>query len=126
MRKFLLLIFTLLVTVSTAFAQQKGKVSLVLIDSASKQAVIGAVVELYPTAKPASKRYYTSNVDGSVSLPSLEYGEYTVVATSLGYDDLNKTFTVKSSTLNLGKVEMKESTTRIDTVVKEVKALRAS
>ena len=126
MRKFLLLIFTLLVTVSTAFAQQKGKVSLVLIDSASKQAVIGAVVELYPTAKPASKRYYTSNVDGSVSLPSLEYGEYTVVATCLGYDDLNKTFTVKSSTLNLGKVEMKESTTRIDTVVKEVKSLRAS
>ena len=126
MRKFLLLIFTLLVAVSTAFAQQKGKVSLVLIDSASKQAVIGAVVELYPTAKPASKRYYTSNVDGSVSLPSLEYGEYTVVATSLGYDDLNKTFTVKSSTLNLGKVEMKESTTRIDTVVKEVKSLRAS
>ena len=126
MRKILLLIFTLLAAISTAFAQQKGKVSFVLIDGASKQAVIGAVVELYPTAKPANKRYYTSNVDGSVSLPALEYGEYTVVATSLGYDDLNKTFTVKSSTLNLGKVEMKESTTRIDTVVKEVKSLRAS
>ena len=126
MRKFLLLILAFFAAISTAFAQQKGKVSFMLVDSATKQAVIGAVVELYPTAKPTNKRYYTSNVDGSVSLPSLEYGEYTVVATSLGYDDLNKTFTVKAATLNLGKIEMKESTTRIDTVVKEVKSLRAS
>ena len=44
MRKILLLIFTLLAAISTAFAQQKGKVSFVLIDGASKQAVIGAVV----------------------------------------------------------------------------------
>jgi hypothetical protein len=107
-------------------AQQKGKVSFVLLDSESKQAVIGAVVELYPTAKPDNKRYYTSNVDGSVNLPSLEYGEYTILATSLGYADLTKTFTVKSANLNLGKISMKESTTRIDTVVKEVKSLRAS
>ncbi|MBQ3209555.1 MAG: outer membrane beta-barrel protein [Alistipes sp.] len=126
MRKFLLFVLTLCATVSTAFAQQKGKVNLVLVDSVTKQAVIGAVVELYPTAKPDSKRYYTSNVDGSVPLPSLAYGEYTIVATCLGYDDLNKTFTVKGATLNLGKVDMKESTTRIDTVVKEVKSLRAS
>lgn len=126
MKRVILSILIAITTLSTAMAQQKGKVSFVLLDSESKQAVIGAVVELYPTAKPDNKRYYTSNVDGSVNLPSLEYGEYTILATSLGYADLTKTFTVKSANLNLGKISMKESTTRIDTVVKEVKSLRAS
>ena len=126
MKRISLLIIALLATTVTAFAQQKGKVTFTLVDSATKQGVIGAVVELYPTAKPTDKRYYTSNVDGSVSLPPLNYGEYAILATSLGYSDLNHTFTVKSATLNLGKIEMKESTTRIDTVVKEVKSLRAS
>ena len=126
MKRVILSILIAITTLSTAMSQQKGKVSFVLLDSESKQAVIGAVVELYPTAKPDNKRYYTSNVDGSVNLPSLEYGEYTILATSLGYADLTKTFTVKSASLNLGKISMKESTTRIDTVVKEVKSLRAS
>lgn len=126
MKRVILSILIAITTLSIAMAQQKGKVSFVLLDSESKQAVIGAVVELYPTAKPDNKRYYTSNVDGSVNLPSLEYGEYTILATSLGYADLTKTFTVKSANLNLGKISMKESTTRIDTVVKEVKSLRAS
>lgn len=126
MKRVILSILIAITTLSTAMAQQKGKVSFVLLDSESKQAVIGAVIELYPTAKPDNKRYYTSNVDGSVKLPSLEYGEYTILATSLGYADLTKTFTVKSANLNLGKISMKESTTRIDTVVKEVKSLRAS
>ena len=126
MRRVFLSIFVTILTVTTVFAQQKGKVSFYLLDETSKQAVIGAVVEVYPTAKPDNKRYYTSNVDGSVNLPSLDYGEYTFLATSLGYSDLTKNFTVKSATVNLGKITMKESTTRIDTVVKEVKSLRAS
>ena len=124
--KKLLSLLILVATFATAVAQSKGKVTLTLIDEASKQAVIGAVVEVYPTSKPDNKRYYTSNVDGSVTFPALEYGEYTMLATSLGYSDLTKTFTVKSATVALGKVTMKESTTRIDTVVKEVKSLRAS
>ena len=124
-RIFLSLVFTFALIVS-ATAQQKGKVSFMLVDSQSKQAVIGAVVEVYPTSKPTDKRYYTSNVDGSVALPSMNYGEYTFVASSLGYDDLTKNFTIKGESLNLGKLLMKESTTRIDTVVKEVKSLRAS
>ena len=49
-----------------------------------------------------------------------------MLATCLGYADMTKTFNVKSATVSLGKVTMKESTTRIETVVKEVKSLRAS
>ena len=126
MKRLAILFLTLFATLYSAVAQQSGKVTFTLIDAASKQAVIGAVVEVYPTAKPTSKKYYTSNVDGTVTLPSLTFGDYTMVATSLGYDDLTKTFSVKSTAVSLGKIAMKESTTRIDTVVKEVKSLRAS
>ena len=123
--KRILLLFTLLATFTAAMAQSKGKVTFVLVDEASKQAVIGAVVEVYPTKTPDNKRYYTSNVDGTVTFPALNYGEYTMLATCLGYADMTKTFNVKSATVSLGKVTMKESTTRIETVVKEVKSLRA-
>ena len=90
MKRISLLIIALLATTVTAFAQQKGKVTFTLVDSATKQGVIGAVVELYPTAKPTDKRYYTSNVDGSVSLPPLNYGEYAILATSLGMNSVWK------------------------------------
>ena len=126
MKRILISLLFILTTVATVAAQSKGKVTFILKDSQTKQAVIGAVIELYPNAKPEDKRYYTSNVDGSVALPALNYGEYTFVATSLGYTDITKSFTVKSATLNLGTISMTESTTRIDTVVKEVKSLRAS
>jgi hypothetical protein len=124
--KRILLFFTLLALCITASAQSKGKVTLTLIDENTKQAVIGAVVEVYPTATPDNKRYYTSNVDGTVNFPALNYGDYTMLATCLGYADLTKNFKVKAATTALGKVAMKESTTRIETVVKEVKSLRAS
>ena len=124
--KRLFLFFTLLALSVSVHAQSKGKVTFTLVDEVSKQAVIGAVVEVYPTATPDNKRYYTSNVDGTVTFPALSYGDYTMLATCLGYADLTKTFKVKAATTALGKIMMKESTTRIETVVKEVKSLRAS
>ncbi|MBQ5843648.1 MAG: outer membrane beta-barrel protein [Alistipes sp.] len=126
MRRILLMLFMIATSAMTIFAQSKGKVTMVLLDNDTKSAVIGAVVEVYPTASPNSKKYYTSNVDGTVTFPSLNYGEHTMLVTCLGYADLTKTFNVKSATVSLGKVYMKESATRIDTVVKEVKSLRAS
>ena len=79
MKKFILSILAMAFAVS-AFAQS-GKVSFSLIDSQSKQGVMGAVVEVYPTAKPDNKKYYTSGANGYVSIPGLAYGNYTMVVT---------------------------------------------
>ena len=124
MRRFLIAI--LLLGASFTAAAQSGKVSFTLVDEQSSEAVIGAVIEVSPTANPDKRRHYTSNVDGSVNLPSLSYGEYKMTITCLGYDELAKNFTIKASTLSLGKLAMKQSTTRIETVVKEVKSMRTS
>ena len=97
-----------------------------LIDSETKQGVMGAVVEVYPTAKPDSKKYYTSGANGYVSIQGLSYGSYTLVATFIGYKDLQKEFRISDTSLSLGKLVMTESAERIETVVKTVKALRTS
>lgn len=126
MKKIFILLLIIASTVVPSYAQQKGKVTMTLLDAQTKQSIIGAVVEVYPTARPDNKKYYTSNVDGSVTFPSLAYGKYTMQASCLGYSDLVKEFSVGSANVTLGKLSMKESTTRIETVVKEVKSLRAS
>ena len=124
MKRFLLAIFMLAFAVS-AFAQT-GKVSFSLIDSETKQGVMGAVVEVYPTATPDKKKYYTSGANGYVSIQGLSYGSYTMLVTFIGYKDLQKDFRLSGATLSLGKVVMTEDTKRIETVVKTVKALRTS
>ena len=105
---------------------QTGKISFSLIDSQTKQGVPGAVVEVYPTAKPDNKKYYTSGANGYVSIQGLSYGNYTMLVTFIGYKDITKQFRVAGESLSLGKLTMVEDTKRIETVVKTVKALRTS
>ena len=124
MKRFIFTILTLAFAVS-AFAQS-GKVSFSLIDSATKQGVMGAVVEVYPTAKPNDKKYYTSGANGHVSISGLSYGSYTIIATFIGYKDLQKEFKLSGESLSLGKLVMSEDAKRIETVVKTVKSLRTS
>ena len=124
MKRFFVLIFTISFAV-TAFAQS-SKVTFSLIDSATNQGLPGAVIEVYPTAKPNNKSHYTSGANGFVSIPSLSNGDYTLVATFIGYKDLTKQFRVSGKDVSLGKLVITEDSHRIETVVKTVKALRTS
>ena len=124
MKRFLITTLSLLFAISAM--AQSGKVTLSLIDAASKQGVMGAVVEVYPTATPDKKKYYTSGAEGRVSISGLAYGSYTLSASFIGYKDAIKQFKLSSESLALGNVVMTESAERIETVVKTVKALRTS
>ncbi len=124
MKKLILAILAMMFTLS-AYAQT-GKVSFSLIDAHTKKGVLGAVVEVYPTAKPNNKRYYTSGANGNVYIPGLAYGDYTMLITFIGYKDVTKEFSVKGASLSLGKIPFEEASERIETVVKTVKALRTS
>ncbi|MCH5330290.1 MAG: carboxypeptidase regulatory-like domain-containing protein, partial [Alistipes sp.] len=125
MRK-LLFIMMMLFCCGSVAAQQKGKITVAVIDAETKQGVQGAVVEVAAAADPDNKRYYTSGYGGKVEIPSLAYGEYKAVVSFLGYSDFETSFKVNAASRDLGKWELTESATRIDTVVKEVKALRTS
>ncbi|MBQ0080935.1 MAG: outer membrane beta-barrel protein [Alistipes sp.] len=119
------LTLTFVIILFSASAQQKGKVSFNLLNADTKQGVMGAVVEVYPTSKPNSKKYYTSGAAGLVSFYA-DYGEYTLSASFLGFDDAVKTFKVAKEQVYLGDVLIAESATKIETVVKEVQQFRTS
>ena len=124
MKKFLTtILFTCLVVASYA---QSGKVTMSVIDSQSKQAVIGAVVSIAPAAKLDDAKHFTTGDNGKVVIPSQKYGDYKLTITFLGYDDLEMDLKINSANKDLGKVALTESTTKIDAVVKEVQAIRAS
>ena len=124
MKKFLTtILFTCLVVASYA---QSGKVTMSVIDSQSKQAVIGAVVSIAPAAKLDDAKHFTTGDNGKVVIPAQKYGDYKLTITFLGYDDLEMDLKINSANKDLGKVALSESTTKIDAVVKEVQAIRAS
>ena len=124
MKKFLTtILFTCLVVASYA---QSGKVTMSVIDSQSKQAVIGAVVSIAPAAKLDDAKHFTTGDNGKVVIPAQKFGDYKLTITFLGYDDLEMDLKINSANKDLGKVALTESTTKIDAVVKEVQAIRAS
>ena len=116
----------LLLCCGSVLAQQKGKVTVTVVDVETKEGVQGAVVEVAPASNPDNKKYYTTGYGGKVEITSLDYGDYKAVTSFLGYADLEKSFKVSAASRNLGTWEIEVSATRIETVVKEVKALRTS
>ena len=124
MRKLLTTI--LFACLAIASYAQSGKLSMTVIDAQSKQAVIGAVVSIAPKADPENSKHYTTGEAGKVAIPAQKYGDYILAITFLGYDDLQMEIKINSANKDLGQIELNESTTKIDMVVKEVQAIRAS
>ncbi len=120
---------TLLTTLLTLFAAaafaQRGGVTATVVDADTGESVVGAVLTLTPVKTPEKKQYFTSAFKGAVSIPSLAYGEYSLSVAFLGYNNLDTTFRVSASKVSLGLLKLKPGV-QIETVVKEVKALRTS
>lgn len=117
------ILFACLVVASYA---QNGKITMSVIDSQTKQAVVGAVVSIAPASKPDDAKHFTSGDNGKVVIPAQKYGDYKLIIGFLGYDDLEMDVKINSANKDLGNVALTESTTKIDAVVKEVQAIRAS
>lgn len=111
---------------TTAIYAQKSTVKGNLVDSYSAEGVIGAVVELVPMVGSSEPKLTTSGYEGAFTFNSIAYGEYIVKATYMGYEDFADTIKIESPRALLGKLRIKESTTDIDAVVKEVQAMRTS
>lgn len=116
---------TLLVLLSAAAFAQRGTVTATVLDAETGDAVIGAVVTVAPKDNPDKAQHVTSAYKGAVSVGSLPYGDYTIRVAFLGYNDHTADFKVASARQNLGEIRLKPGV-QIETVVKEVKALRTS
>lgn len=83
--------------VSAQTATVTGKVN----DLSTEEGVIGARVELKPSAKPIRAR---TDVDGNYTLSNVPYGKYSIVVTAAGEDTIIETLNVNKPvvTHNLG------------------------
>lgn len=120
-----LLLTTLLIFLAAAVFAQKGAVTATVVDAETGESVAGAVVTVTPAKTPDKKLYFTSAYKGALSIPSLAYGEYSLTVAFLGYNDLTTTFRVSAAKSELGELKLRPGV-QIETVVKEVKALRTS
>ncbi len=115
----------LLLFVSLTAWAQTGTVTATLIDAETKDAIVGAVVAVAPADKPEAAKHYTSAYQGAITIPAMAYGEYRMTISFLGYNNYEQSYTLNKARLALGKIELRAGVA-IETVVKEVKAIRAS
>ena len=124
MKRFLTTLF--ITCLAAAVYAQNGKVTMTVVDSQTKEGVAGAVIEFKLSDGSADPKYYTSGFNGKADIAGLKSGEYDMTISFLGYDDLAKKITVTASTKDLGTFDLTQSTTKIETVVKEVQSIRTS
>ena len=124
MKRFLTTFF--ITCLAAAAYAQNGKVTMTVVDSQTKEGVAGAVIEFKLSDGSADPKYYTSGFNGKADIAGLKSGEYDMTISFLGYDDLAKKITVTASTKDLGTFDLTQSTTKIETVVKEVQSIRTS
>ncbi|MFI3286362.1 MAG: outer membrane beta-barrel protein [Rikenellaceae bacterium] len=124
MKRVFLAIVGLLTTTSVLAQQSAVKGS--LKDSYTAEGVIGAIVELEPLGSSKAPTLTTSGYDGVFTFNSISYGEYIIKAEYMGYENFADTIKIESPRVILGNLKIKESSTQIDAVVKEVQALRTS
>ncbi len=125
--KLALLLTTLLLFPTFTFAQQLGGVSFKVLDAEiSSLPVAGAIVEVTSKTDETNKSYYSTDGTGSLSVTRLAYGEYTLSVSFLGYEPVILPFKIDSASKTLPDIMMKGSTVQMETVVKEIKALRSS
>ena len=119
-------ITTLFICYSLLAMAQSGKVVITVLDAQSKQGIAGAIIDIAPEAKPDKAKQYISAYAGKTTLPTMSYGEYDVTVSFLGYETKNEKVNITAANREKIIIELSEESTRIETVVMEVQAIRAS
>lgn len=113
--------------ISTRTASPTGTLTATLVDASENgEGIAGAVVELAPVKDTTKKKYNTSGYQGRISIAGLAYGTYRMKISFLGYKNIERQVTIGAARVNLGRLQMKQSSQKIDAVVLEVQALRTS
>ena len=118
MKRLATLLFLILCSVG-AMAQNRAKVFFYIFDEQTKQPLQGAVVEVASAKDGSDKSYYTSGRGGYMEF-SVPMGEYTITTSFIGYADRKFGCNANTKILDLGKIYMRESVTKIDAVIRAI------
>ena len=103
---------------------QSGKVTARIIDAETNEGIVGAVMEAV-NVDTERRHHSVSGANGAVYINGMAYGEYDVTISFIGYTTVKKRISHTSANSNLGNIALQQGVA-IETVVKEVQALRTS
>lgn len=118
LNSFLLILFTLLLSMNTI--AQKGIVRGFIYNDKTGEAEIGATVFLKGTTMGAA-----TDVNGFYSISKVPAGTYALSVTSLGFDPIEVSVTVKGNEIISKNMNLKEASTMIKTFVVSAEAQEA-
>lgn len=96
--------------ISTRTASPTGTLTATLVDASENgEGIAGAVVELAPVKDTTKKKYNTSGYQGRISIAGLAYGTYRMKISFLGYKNIERQVTIGAARVNLGRLQMKQS-----------------
>ncbi|MBE6209440.1 MAG: hypothetical protein E7128_04300 [Rikenellaceae bacterium] len=110
---------------SSILSAQTGSVVGRIIDSATNEAILGAVVEFLTAKDSTSVKAVASGNEGAFSSSGIKAGDYILRVRYLGYESPDLAIKVGRGKTDLGDVKLKAGIA-IETVVKEVEALRTT
>ncbi|MBR5454870.1 MAG: TonB-dependent receptor, partial [Rikenellaceae bacterium] len=119
---FLTLIFAATTLIAAA---QSGSITGRIIDATTSEAILGAVVEVVTAKDSSSVKVVASGLEGRFSTSGVPSGEYMLRVRYLGYKSPDLRFKVEKGKAELGDVKVTPGIS-IETVVKEVEALRTT
>ncbi len=106
--KLALLLFIIMGSITSVYAQQNGSVSGIITDPETSEPLISATVVIEGT-----KHVALSDTDGKYTFPSLAPGNYTISATYVGFKKYTEQFTLTSGqkkTINIALIPRTELT----------------
>ena len=118
------IIFLAMVFIALPAMAQTGKITARIIDAETNEGVIGAVMEVIDKTTDR-RRHSVSGANGVVTVTGVAYGNYEVSVSFIGYTTVKKNITHSSSNTDLANIALQQGVA-IETVVKEVQALRTS
>ena len=114
----------LMLCVALPAMAQSVKITARIIDAETNQGIIGAVMEVIDPVTD-KRRHSVSGAEGALTVTGLALGEYDITVSFIGYTTVKKHVKLTETTTNLGNIAIQEGVA-IETVVKEVQALRTS
>lgn len=107
-------------------AQSLGNFTGRLVDAKTGEGIIGAIIELKSISKPDNVKYFSTERDGVIKINNIEYGQYDITASFIGYKDINKRIDLNSFRHDLGTLKIREEAIMADAIVVSAPALRTS
>ena len=101
MKLYLLLLVTLLSSFLNANAQKEGSIKGIVKDTASSQLLSGATVTVLLAKDSSLVSFARTNSQGIFSIRNIEYGNYRLLITHVGYVNISKVFSLSASLVDV-------------------------